>query len=412
MQQNQRNLAILIGLCGAALLAGTPSASAQDWPQWRGLNRDAKAAGFTVPKTWPQQLTQKWKITAGRGVASPSVAGDKVYLFVREGETEVIRCLEAATGKEVWHDQYDTQATTGAAARFGSGPRSSPAVAEGKVVTLGVRGILSCYDAASGKKLWSKDEFQAWPNFFVASSPMIVDGLCIAQLGGRANGALVAYTLATGEQKWKCAGESPGYASPVVLTVEGAKLIIAETERSLIAVTLAEGKQVWTVPFAPAGMGYNAATPIVNGATLIYAGQGRGAKAVKFTKQGDSFTTTELWSNPDNAVQFNTPVLKNGLLFGLSMRGNLFCLNAETGKMAWTESQGGLGAYGSIVDAGQVMLALAAQSPLLVFEPTDKEYKQLASIKVAEKDSYAYPAVAGNRIYVKDVDSLTCWSVE
>src|SRR5207253_4920607 len=125
---------------------------AQDWPQWRGPNRDAKAEGFKAPQTWPKELTQKWKVTVGTGDATPALVGDKLYVFTREGSDEVIRCLDAASGNEVWKDKYASAAGNEPTGQFG-GPRASPAVAEGKVVTYGARGTLSCYDAASGKKL-------------------------------------------------------------------------------------------------------------------------------------------------------------------------------------------------------------------------------------------------------------------
>ena len=96
-----------------------------------------------------------------------------------------------------------------------SGPRSSPTVAEGKIVTLGVGGVLSCVDAAKGKLLWRKDDFSgAWPRFYTASSPIVTDGLCIAQLGGESKGGIVAYDLATGDQKWKWTDDGTAYASP------------------------------------------------------------------------------------------------------------------------------------------------------------------------------------------------------
>jgi len=191
-------------------------------------------------------------------------------------------------------------------------------VADGKVVTLGVRGTITCFDAAKGKVLWRKDDFSgAWPRFFTASSPIVTGGRCIAQLGGSDNGGIVAYDLATGDQKWKWTGNGPAYASPALMTVDGTKLIIAETEKSIVALNVADGKLAWETPFVAQGMSYNAATPIVDGQTLIYCGQGRGAKAVKIEKLGDSFTAKELWSNPDNSVQFNTPVLKNGMLVGM-----------------------------------------------------------------------------------------------
>src|SRR6266852_4831741 len=164
------------------MLIGADSVRAKDWPQWRGPNRDAKVTGFNAPKTWPKELTQKWKVTVGEGVATPALVGDKLYVFARQDGNEVTRSLDAASGKELWQDKYESLGATGPASGF-SGPRSSPTVANGKVVTIGVRGMISCLDAASGKKLWRKDEFQAWPQFHPSSSPLIVDGLCIAQLG-------------------------------------------------------------------------------------------------------------------------------------------------------------------------------------------------------------------------------------
>ena len=390
---------------------------AQDWPQWRGPNRDAKLTGFTAPKTWPKELTQKWKVTVGQGDATPALVGDKLYVFARQDTDEITLCLDASTGKELWQEKYTAQGATGPAAGH-SGPRCSPAVAKGKVVTLGVRGTLSCLDAATGKKLWRKDDFSGtWPRFFTASSPIIVDGLCVAQLGGQGNGAIVAYDLPTGDEKWKWSGDAPAYASPVLMTVDGAKVIVTETEKSLVALGAIDGKLVWQTPFAAQGMAYNAATPIVDGQTLIYAGQGRGTKAVKIDKQGDAFAAKELWSNTDNSVQFNTPVLKNGLLFGITQRNEFFCLNSQNGQTAWTAPGGqgggrGRDGYGSIIDAGTVLLALTPKSQLIVFEPSDKEYKELASIKVADKETYAYPVVAGNRVFVKDQDSLTLWTIQ
>src|SRR5579859_5860495 len=137
--------------CVAMLIAG--SVHGQDWPQWRGPNRDAKATGFTAPKTWPKELTQKWKISVGEGVATPALVGDKLYVFCRQGGDEVIRCLSAADGKELWQDKYAATAPRRPGSGFNNefvGPRSSPTVVDGKLVTLGVQGTLSCYET-SGK---------------------------------------------------------------------------------------------------------------------------------------------------------------------------------------------------------------------------------------------------------------------
>jgi len=404
---------IMTMAAGCLVLAGLSGASGQDWPQWRGANRDAKAAGFTPPKTWPKELTQKWKITVGTGDATPALVGDKIYVFTRQEGNEVVSCLDAANGKEIWSDKYAVPAIGGPDSSVHGGPRSSPTVAEGKVVTLGVSGTVSCLDAASGAVKWRKDDFPGqWPRFHTATSPIVTDGLCIVQLGKESQGGMVAYNLANGEQKWKWTDEGPGYASPVLMTAGGVKMVVTLTAKSVVGLGVAEGKLLWRDPFAPQGMNYNAATPIVDGQTVIYCGSGRGAKAVKIEKEGDSFTAKELWSNPDNAVQFDTPVLKDGLLFGLSQRGNFFCLNAQTGKTDWVDSTGGRGQFGSVVDAGSVLLGLTSKSTLVAFEPSDKQYTELASIKVADKQTYAYPVLAGNRLLIKDQDSLTLWTID
>ncbi len=420
-------------LIGVVLLIATV-AQAQDWPQWRGPDRDAKASGFEAPKSWPTALSQKWKLTVGEGVATPALVGDKLYVFSRQNNDEVTRCLDAATGKEVWQDKYDSEGATGPAASF-SGPRSSPAVADGKVVTLGVRGTLSCLDAATGKKLWRKNDFPGeWPNFFVSSSPLILNGQCIVQAGGRGSGAIVAYDLATGDQKWKWTGDGPAYASPAVMTVGDVKLIIALIEKRIVALDRADGKLGWEAPFAAQGMGaYNAASPVVNGQTLIYSGGGRGTRAVKIEKTADGFSGKELWTNPDMSVQFSTPVLKDGLLYGFTQGNELFCMSAETGKTTWTAPVGqpargpapggggpprrgrggrGRGGYGTLIDAGSVMLALTPGEQLIVFQPTDKAYAEVTKIKVADSATYAYPIPAGNLLIVKDQDSVAALTVE
>ena len=406
-----RNMNRTMTAVAGVLAVGASCALAQDWPQWRGANRDARASGFTAPKTWPKELTQKWKVPVGLGDATRALVGDKLYVFVRQGEDEVIRCLNAADGKELWQEKYAAQAVSGPAAQH-SGPRSSPSVADGKIVTLGVGGVVSCVDAAKGKMLWHKDDFSGtWPRFYTSSSPIIAGGLGIAQLGGESNGGIIAYDLATGDQKWKWTGDGTAYASPVLLTVDGTRMVVALTAKMIVGLGVADGKLLWEAPFPAQGRAYNAATPIVDGQTVIYAGSGRGTKAVKVEKTADGFAAKELWSNPDNAVQFNTPVLKGGQIYGLSQKGTIFCLDAKDGKTLWTTELGG-GGYGSVVDAGSVLLALTPEGDLTVFEPSDKEYKKVASYKVSDNKTYAYPVAVGKGLFVKEKDSLTLWTMD
>jgi outer membrane protein assembly factor BamB len=400
-------------LLSCVILIITNCVFAQDWPQWRGPNRDDKVTGFKAPKEWPKELKLTWKTTVGAGDSTPALVGNKLYVFTRQGDDEVTTCLEANNGKELWMDKYTAQAVTGAASRH-PGPRSSPAVADGKVVTLGVGGVLSCLNAADGKVMWRKDPFpKVVPRFFTSMSPIIVDGMAIGHLGGQGNGAIIAYDLNTGDEKWRWAGEGPEYASPALLTVAGTKQLVTLAEKSVVAVNVVDGKLLWQLPFVPVRRAYNAATPIIDGQTVIYTGAGRGTRAIQVEKQGDGFVTKELWSNPDLAPQFNTPVLRDGFLYGLSNRGNLFCINAKTGQTAWVdETQRDRSGFAAIVSAGPYMMALPSSSELIVFEPNSEKFTQIAAIKVSDTPIYAHPVIAGNRIFIKDQDTVAMFMID
>lgn len=460
-----------LGVAIATAIATRAAATAgQDWPQWRGANRDAKAAGFVAPSPWPDKLNQQWKVTVGDGVATPALVGDRVFVFSRQNDNEVTRALDLASGKVLWEDKYPAAVVRGPAGSF-SGPRASPAVSEdGKiVVTIGVHGTVSALSADDGKLLWRKTDGSAGePRFSVASSPLIVgDGTVVAQFGGSSRGGIVAYDLATGAERWKWTGESPAYASPALMTIGDVRLVIAETEQSILAVRTSDGKAVWKSPLPAGGPGaYNAASPVVVGPLLIYCGGGKGIRAVKFDASADGVRAAEVWANTDKSLQFSTPIAKDGLLYGISAANELFCLNLDTGKVAWAQAlpgggdgpgmgggprgpgggrrgpggfgppdggggpggpggppgggfggrRGGmgpmgLGGYGSLVDAGPDLVALTPGSELIVFQPTEKQYTQLAKLKVAQTPTYAYPILSGPRVLIKDQDSVVFWTL-
>jgi outer membrane protein assembly factor BamB len=399
------------------LLASTSCVSAADWPQWRGPNRAAVVADFTPPTTWPKELKKGWSTSVGEGVATPALVGDKLYAFGYQNGKEVIRCLDAATGKEIWKDEYAARAAGGPARNFPAA-RSSPAVAGGKVVAFGAQGTLSCLDAGKGTIVWRKDSTGRTPGFSTSSSPLLVDGLCVVQVGGDRDGSVIAYDLADGKEKWKWSSDGTKYASPMLLTLGDLKAIVVETAGTISAVNVANGEPLWSTNFSTR---YNASTPMVEGPVLYYAGSGQPTRAVKMEKQGEKVVGKELWSTRDASVIYNTPVVKDGLMFGLSERNEVFCIEVQGGKKLWSQQLKtgggggggrGRGGYGTIVAAGTVLFTLTPAAQLVVFKPDREGFKEVASYKVADGNTYAYPVVTSAGVYVKDLDSITYWTFQ
>lgn len=398
----------VVTMVACALLLSAVMACAQDWPQWRGTHRDGIVAEFTVPAQWT--TTPVWEVTVGTGDATPALVGERLYVFTRQGDEEVILCLNAGDGAEIWRSAYAAPALSGPSARH-PGTRSSPAVAEGKVVALGATGVLSCVDAETGALSWRRETGPV-PSFYTSSSPLIADGLAIVQIGSEDNGGIVAYDLASGEVRWQWTGEGPQYSSPMLMEVDGVHQVVALTAASVVGVGLADGALLWQVPFVPQGRAYNAATPIVNGDIVIITGAGRGTKALRIVRQGEGFAPEELWANAEIATQFNSPVLVDGLLFGFSAGGTLFCLDAQTGAARWADpTQLDRGGFGQIVSLGSAIALLPASGELVLFAPTGDAYTELAKIKVSETPTFAHPVFSDNRLFVKGEDTLTLLTV-
>lgn len=401
----------IIALIGGLVLTVGSLATAGDWPQWRGADRDGQATGFVAPADWPAAPTRGWEVRVGLGDSTPALVGDKLYVFARFGKEEVLLCLDAATGKELWRDSEEAPVIQGAA-RGHAGPRSSPTVSGGRVITLGVGGVLICRSAEDGKVLWRKDEFGGEvPTFFPSMSPIVVGGLCIAHLGKEGHGALMAFDVATGDLKWKWDRDGPSYASPVLMSVEGTEQIVAMTEKNVVGIGADSGELLWSVPFEVTGRGLNSATPVVDESTVIFAGQGRGTTAVRIEKTSDGFAATESWNNEDIGFGFCTPILRDGILYGRSDRGSFFSMDARTGETLWHETDRGE-RFGSVVDTGSAILALPSDGELVAFDPNRESYVELARYKVSDSATYAHPVVAGNRVFIKGQDTLTLWTIE
>lgn len=404
-----KNVYLIISVLITILILSPADSYSQEWPQWRGTNRDSKVTGFKAPAAWPAELKQDWKVTVGFGDATPVLVANKIYMNTRQGDQEVILCLDALTGKELWKTQYPSMAVTGPAGSH-PGPRSTPAVANGKVVTFGASAILSCLDAASGKVVWRKENpSNTVPQFYTGMSPLIVDNVCIVHVGTNEKGQVLALDLSTGNEKWNWAGDGPAYASPSLMSFEGKKHLIVQTEKNLMALDLTDGKLLWKVATPVQQRFYNCVSPYIDGQTIYYTGQGTGMKAIKVEKSGNEFVTKELWTNPAVGAKWNTPILKDGFLYGFSDQKRIYCINAATGQTAWIDNAVNSD-FATIVDCGTVIIGLPSTANLLVMKSDPSAYSELAKYKVSETAIYSFPVVAGNKIYIKDAETLMMYS--
>jgi outer membrane protein assembly factor BamB len=397
---------LIISAIVTLIIISTTNSFSQDWPQWRGMNRDSKVTGFKAPATWPAELKQEWKVTVGSGDATPILVGNKMYLNTRQGDQEEILCLDAATGKELWKTGYASMAVTGPSASQHPGPRGTPAFSNGKIVTFGAAGILTCLDASTGKLIWRKDNpTNAFPAFFTGTSPLIADGMCIIHIGKKDDGQVIALDLSTGNEIWKWSGEGPSYSSPSVMTIGGKKLLIVITEKNIMALGLEDGKQLWQIATPNQQRFYNCVSPYIDGQTIYMTGQGTGMKAIKVEKTGNDYSTKELWSNAEVGAKWNTPILKDGFLYGFTDQKRIYCVNAGTGQTAWIDNAVNSD-FSTIVDCGSVIIGLTSTDNLLVLKPDAKAYSEIVKYKVADTPIYGYPVISGNNIYIKDAETL------
>ncbi len=400
---------LLLTVC--FILATIGIVNAQTWTGWRGNNRNGTVSGFTKPAAWPSQLNKIWEMKVGFGDASPVMANNQIFLHVKLDTTEVLMCLDAANGKEIWRSNLNPSPNITGPAIGHPGPRSTPFIDKGKLYTLGTGGVVTCTDAKNGKVVWINDAYTSEvPQFFTACSPLVFDGKCVVQLGGKTKGVIAAFDAKSGKEIWKLEGQPTTYSSPALMTANK-NMMMVQSETNLLGVST-DGKLVWEIPTPVQRMFYNAPSPIFAGQNLFVAGQGGGTKAYSLTKTGDNRENKELWANKDFGTSFNTPLLKDGFLYGNEAKqGKLFCLNAATGETAWTDATA-LNRFASILDLGDVLVCLPATGQLIFFEPSGKAYVELAKYKVAETDVYAHPLIIGDKIFVKEKEMLTCWSLK
>jgi outer membrane protein assembly factor BamB len=400
-------VAAAIGVASAVGGQGRPA----DWPQWRGPNRDGAVASFAEPKAWPEQLTRKWKVDVGIGYATPILIGDRVFVYSRRDDDETLTALEAETGKAIWQSKYPAPFTMNpAAARHEKGPKSTPTFANGRLYTLGMSGIVTAFDAKTGKQLWQKPASVPGPLYGTAMSALVDRDLVIVHVGSHNQGALTAFDANTGAVKWSWSGDGPAYGSPVAADFEGTRQVIVFTQANLVGVSEATGELLWRRSFTTPST-QNTITPILYGKTIIVSGIGRPVSAFTVTKRNSEWVTEEQWQNADVSMYMANAVLAGDAIYGMSQRnsGQFFCLDAKTGKTLWTSAPR-QATNAAIVRAGGVLFLLKDDAELIVAKASASGFEPVKRYTVADSATWAEPVISGNRLFVKDHDSLALWT--
>ena len=383
------------------------------WTQWRGPNRDG-IAGNIFPSTWPKDLTKKWEIQIGEGHSSPVVWKDKVYTFSREGEEEVARSIDIATGKIQWRSSYSAPYSVyPGAANHGSGPRSTPVFSQNLLFTLGISGIVSAFDAETGALKWQKKfdgKFpEVAPPFGASMSPLVAGNLLIAHVGGHKGGALTAFEIETGNEKWSFIGEGPSYSSPIIFEANGVKQIVAQAHRKIIGVDLASGKLLWSIPFVTP-CDQNIVTPVLAGDLLVFSSLHTGTFAVRAQKKNDVWVTEKIWEIKDISMYMSSPLYMDGKIIGMSHRkqGQFFSIDANSGAVIWTSSPK-IAENAAFLANKDSILILKDDGEIQILESPTKTLETIRTYKVSNTSTWAHPAPIASGLLIKNDDSLILW---
>jgi len=382
--------------------------AAQDYPQWRGKSGDGSASAFVAPSSWPDSLTRRWRIDVGEGYATPLVIGDTVYVFARRDGNEVLLAIDAATGSERWRSAYSLPYTPSSpTVAHGSGPKATPLFHEGKLFTVGISGILSAFDAKTGKRLWQTAAPAEVPFYSAASSPVGAKGIVVVHPGNYE--PLTAFDGNTGAVKWR-AGAGGFFMSPLIVTLGGVAQVVSVTQQDVIGVSLDTGTVLWKQTWAGGGMG--GTMPIAYGDTIL-VGAGNGLMAFRPSQKDGAWVTETLWQTSDVTFYLSNPVVVGDTLFGLSQRdrGQYFAIDAKTGKVLWLGAPR-QAANTAVVKADGLLFLLHDSAELIVVRASQTAFEPLKRYTVAESATWAQPTLSGKRIFVKDVSSLTLWTVD
>lgn len=396
------------------LLFFSSIAIAGDWPQFLGPGRDGTSQEMGLCAGWgrngPPVL---WKKTVGEGYSGPVIAGDRLIVFHRLNNKEVVACWNAKNGKEIWTKSYPCAYADGLGK--GNGPRSTPVIADGRVYTLGVTGELCAWAVKDGKKLWSrniKKDYNVPASYFgVGTSPVVVDGKVLVNVGGRSAG-IVAFDAKSGAESWKATTDGASYSSPAIAKIGGKERAVFLTRLGVVVLDPKTGKvqhhQRWRARYAAS---VNAATPLVIDDMLFVSACYETGALLLQAKNGKF---REIWNSDEKmSNHYNTCIYQQGYLYGIHGRQeatpDLRCIELKTGKVMWTK-----GSYGcaSMILADGKIIALTEGGDLVLFQPTPTKYREISRAHVFnDTPCRAQIALANGRLYARDGSHMVCFDL-
>jgi outer membrane protein assembly factor BamB len=398
-----RTLALCVFM-GTALIAQGP----EDYPQWRGANRDGAASAFVEPAAWPEALTRRWSLEVGEGYSSPLIVGPTVYVFARKDGREILRALDAATGAERWQSGYPlAYAPSPPTVAHGAGPKATPVAHAGKVFTLGISGILAAFDAKTGALLWQTDAPAEPPYFSAASSPLALPGLVVVHPGNY--DPLTAFDVESGAVRWRT-GAGGAFMSPIQATLRGVAQVLSVTQSGVMGVAPSDGRLLWEYAWPGARQG--GIMPTVHGNDVVVSTAGSGVMAIRPTLRDGMWSVEKVWETSDAEMYLSHPVVVGETLYGFSTkaRGQMFALDLRDGHMRWLGSPR-QATNVAVTKAGNFLLLLEDDGELVVAFANNNQFEPLRRYKVGDA-TWAQPVVSGRRILIRDGSTLTLWTLD
>jgi outer membrane protein assembly factor BamB len=389
------------------------AASAQgDWAQWRGPARDGIVPAKNTPASWPKSFNRVWRVELGEGYSSPVITNGRAFVHSRLDPEEIVSAINLADGKILWQQKYAAPFQKNQyATKMAKGPNATPLVAGTRLFTVGTTGVVTAWDAATGRRLWGKDFSKTVDTSKLfcgtSASPLLVGGFVVIQVGSDVHGGeIMALDPATGDMKWEWKGAGPGYASPVVLNIAGREQIVTMTEGSVVALDARTGNNLWSAPF-PDEWHENIATPVWTGTHLVVSGPRQGTHAYTIAQAAGKWQATEAWKNADVTMYMSSPVYGDGMIYGHSIKrkGQFVALDARTGTVRWI-TDGREGEHASVLLTPRHVVYLTNSADLIVVRRGLPSFEAEQRYDVADAETYAIPVLLGADIYVRDATSL------